>query len=125
MVSCVLIAVTTSDKSTIVPVLNVVVTVFKKTLLDRSANPLFLKSPFMETSVKNVTPDPSKNSSITLNDTSVPLPPPPPPPTKPPDENICPFTDISPIITKLPSIGAILLKEASGTISCVLIETSL
>ena len=43
----------------------------------------------------------------------------------PPDENICPFTDRSPIITKLPSIGAILLKEASGTINCVLIETSL
>ena len=101
---CVPIAVTTLDKSTMVPVLNVVVIVFKKTLLDRSANPLFFRSPFMETSVKNVTPDPSKNSSITLNDASVPLP--PPPPTMPPDENMLPFTERSPIKTKLPSIGA-------------------
>ena len=36
-----------------------------------------------------------------------------------------PFTERSPIITKLPSIGAIRLNDASGTISRVLIETSL
>ena len=40
-------------------------------------------------------------------------------PTNPPDEKICPFTDKSPIITKLPSMGAIVLKEASGTINFV------
>ena len=78
----------------------------------------------IDTSLKNVIPDPSENSCITLKEASLPLPPPPPPPTNPPDEKICPFTDKSPIITKLPSIGAIVLKEASGAISRVLIETS-
>ena len=55
-----------------------------------------------ETSVKKVTPDPSINSSITLNEASVPLPPPPPPQL---DEIDTPFTVKPPVIASVPLIS--------------------
>ena len=46
-------------------------------------------------------------------------------PNSPSLDTTLPLTDKSPIIIKLPSMGAILLIDASGTVKCVLIDTSL
>ena len=45
-------------------------------------------------------------------------------PNSPSLDTTLPLTDKSPIIIKLPSMGAILLIDASGTVKCVLIDTS-